>query len=334
MRNLQFKIRSLLLLALTVGALFSCNTEIDNLDIQEPYTYSEKYYKNLRDYKASDHSISFMWFADYSSTQSMGTHFLGLPDSLDICSLWGGIPSDIDGKSGTFYSPKVYNEMRFVQKIKGVKMTTVLFPIINQRKDIMALPEEERVKFFGDEILKAMYDNDLDGIDLDYEIHGDWMYSHFTELVEYLGKYIGPKGKDSQKMLIIDFYGDYPPATVEPYVNYLVRQAYTQGFSEHNAGRLQNYYNMIKWASPEKFIVTENMGDYYFTGGSPFTEANGNQYAEDGERLYSLEGMARWNPIQGRKGGFGAFYGQRDYNNNPPYKYFRRGIQAQNPAIH
>ena len=45
------------------------------------------------------------------------------------------------------------------------------------------------------------------------------------------------------------------------------------------------------------------------------------------------EGMARWNPTQGKKGGFGAFYGHRDYNSNPPYKWFRLGIQIQNPAV-
>ena len=42
----------------------------------------------------------------------------------------------------------------------------------------------------------------------------------------------------------------------------------------------------------------------------------------------------------GRKGGFGAFHGQRDYNTNDsgadkemPYGHLRRAIQLQNPAI-
>jgi hypothetical protein len=80
-------------------------------------------------------------------------------------------------------------------------------------------------------------------------------------------------------------------------------------------------------------VVTENIGDYWRTGGSPFTEADGNTLTPEGDRLYSLEGMARWNPTEGKKGGFGAFYVQRDYNSNPPYKYLRRAIQAQNPAV-
>lgn len=310
-----------------VCGLSSCNTEIENLEIQKPYTYSDQYYANLRAYKASDHQISFMWFSDYTASHSYGLHFLGLPDSLDICSLWGGVPNPNQ-------NPKVYEEMRFCQKVKGMKMTYVTFPSVGSNPWLEDVPEDQRIQAYGDSLLSIVYNNDLDGMDLDYEIHGDWMHGdNFVKLIEYLGQFIGPKGKDKSKLLLVDFYSDYPPAGTEPYVNYFVRQAYTQGFSEHSASRLQDYYNYIAWTAPEKFIVTENIGDHWQNGGSPFTEADGNQYKENGERLYSLEGMARWNPIQGRKGGFGAFYGQRDYNSNPPYKHFRNAIQAQNPAV-
>lgn len=327
-----FKLKTLFGALIMGIALYSC-TDIENLEIQKPYTYNEQYYENLRAYKASDHQVSFMWFADYSSSHSLGIRFLGLPDSLDICSLWGGIPSDIQGKPNTFYNPLVHEEMRFCQKVKGMKMTYVTFPSVGGNSWLETIPEDQRIQAYGDSLLNIIYNNDLDGMDLDYEIAGDWMHGdNFRKLIEYLGQYIGLQGKDRSKLLLVDFYGDYPPRGTEPYVNYFVRQAYTQGFSEHNAGYLQSYYNRIDWAKPEQFIVTENIGDHWQNGGSPFTEADGNQYKENGERLYSLEGMARWNPTQGRKGGFGAFYGQRDYNSNPPYKHLRDGIQAQNPA--
>lgn len=341
--NFKTIISGLFSAVLLAGTMISCNTDIENLDIQKPYTYSEQYYENLRAYKASDHQVSFMWFADYSSSHSMGIRFLGLPDSLDICSLWGGIPSDIEGKPNTFYNPQVHEEMRFIQKVKGTKLTYVTFPGIGTNKWLEKyFPEKDTltsdtlavIKAYGDSLLRIVENNDLNGMDLDYEIHGDWMHgNNFVKLIEYLGQYIGPKSKNPEKMLLVDFYSDYPPAGTEPYVTYFVRQAYTQGFTEHNASRLQSYYDYIEWTAPEKFIVTENIGDHWQNGGSPFTEADGNQYKDNGERLYSLEGMARWNPVQGRKGGFGAFYGHRDYNSNPPYKYFRHGIQAQNPAI-
>lgn len=48
--------------------------------------------------------------------------------------------------------------------------------------------------------------------------------------------------------------------------------------------------------------------------------------------------QARYQPANGRKGGFGAFFIHRDYNvheNNPyPYKRFRECIQIQNPAVY
>ena len=105
MKRMNIKVNLLALLAfgLAGGAVTSC-TEVENEVIQKPYTYSDQYYANLRAYKASDHQVSFMWFADYSSSHSTGIRFVGLPDSLDICSLWGGIPSDVEGKPNTFYN--------------------------------------------------------------------------------------------------------------------------------------------------------------------------------------------------------------------------------------
>ena len=74
-----------------VGSIMAaCDTDIENISIQNPKTYSDLYYQNLRDYKASDHEISFMWFAQWGATNSMAIRFTGLPDSLDICSIWGG----------------------------------------------------------------------------------------------------------------------------------------------------------------------------------------------------------------------------------------------------
>ena len=323
MMTFKTKIKTLCSAFALAGALFSC-TDVENLEIQTPYTYSDQYYENLRAYKASDHQISFMWFADYTSSHSLGIRFMGLPDSLDICSLWGGVPNPKD-------YPLVYEEMRFCQRVKGMRFTYVTIPNTNDdwAKDFMALPEEERIPAIGDYFLSIIYDNELDGIDLDYEISGCWLHgANFVKLIEYLGQYIGPKGKDSSKLLIVD---GWPIDGGYEYLSYFIAQAY----SSYGASDLQNRYNQVAahGLPPERYIVTENMGDYYATGGTPFTEVDGNVESILGGQLYSLEGMARWNPTQGKKGGFGAFYGQRDYNNTLPYKYFRLGIQCQNPAV-
>lgn len=81
-------------------------------------------------------------------------------------------------------------------------------------------------------------------------------------------------------------------------------------------------------------------------GGVEFTEADGNKVDSWGNPIYSVIGMARWNPTQGRKGGFGGYYFEYEYNTTRPanqaigdkekaaipYYSLRRGIQEQNPA--
>lgn len=308
---------------LLFGIIYSCNTDIENVEIQKPYTYDEQYYKNLREYKASEHSISYMWFADYSAAHSVGTRFLGLPDSLDICSLWSGIPTEEN-------NPEAYKEMRFIQNVKGTKIVYCTFPRVSNQPDIMALPEEERVAAYGNQVLNTISKYGLDGIDMDYEMKADWLYGkRMVELLEYLGQYIGPKGKDPSKLLIVDVVGNNQLEGGYEYLSYLVSQSYGAG----NAAALQEAYDKVSaYLPPERFVVTANMGDYHATGGVEFVDVTGNSTSAYGGPLYNLEGMSRWNPNEGKKGGFGAFYGQRDYNNEPPYKYFRRAIQQQNPA--
>lgn len=321
----------ILLLSLLCSLFIGCEKQnlSEALDIQSPYKYGDVYYQNLREYKASNHSIAFGWFADYTQHHSVALRFMGLPDSLDICSLWGGIPTLKKDDPYAFCDTVAYNEMRFVQKVKGTKFTYVTFPGINGT-EFMELPEDERVKAYGDRLLKIVEDNDLDGMDLDYEIQGDWMHgAHFVELIQYLGQFIGPRGQNPQKLLIVD---GWPIDGGYENLSYFVSQAY-QSFG---ASDLQRRYNEVAahGLDPKRFIVTENIGDYWANGGVSFVTADGDSKSYFGGKLYSLEGMARWNPIQGRKGGFGAFYMHRDYNLTPPYKHFRRGIQLQNPAVH
>lgn len=325
----------LALVGVCCGFLYSC-TEVEPLSLQNPYEYDEAYYRNLREYKASDHQVCFGWLSDIAFTHCPGCRFLGIPDSLDICSLWGGIPSDVPGKHNTFYNPQVHEEMRFVQKVKGTKMIYVTFPGVGSHPWLKDIPEDKRVQAFGDSLLRVVYDNDLDGLDLDYEISGDWMHGeNFVELIKYLGAHIGPKGKDSSKILCVDYWADPPYSETEPYVNYFVKQAYTKS-SSGSTSSLDNMYSYVSWIPTKKFIVTESVAETP-SGGALYTEyVDGNRNDKSlvfsGEPLRSIEAMARWNPEQGKKGGFGGFCIQYDYNNQPGYKYIRMGIQLQNPS--
>ncbi len=336
-----------ILLNMVVVAAFAlgfvaCDTDIESIQVQKPFKYTEEYYANLRAYKETDHAICYVWFADYQSTTSPAYRFAGLPDSVDIVSLWGGIPQpDVN--------PVAYKEMWEMRNKKGTKIVSVYITQIRMYQKELGLKDEDIVldypegetpmwiKTLADWMLQTMWDNKLDGIDLDNEPNGDVLDGkHFTTFVKYLGSHIGPKGADTTKLLVVD--GWTPQAAVSEYINYLVSQAYASS----GAGDLQSRYNTAQSSNipAHKFIVTENIGDYYPNGGVPFTEADGRTHYDDGKRIYSLEGMARWNPTQGRKGGFGAFYVQRDYNTNEsggdksmPYGHLRRAIQFQNPAI-
>lgn len=320
-----------LLLILGVMGICSCEFEAEPIQLQKDNTYSDTYYKNLRDYKASDHQVCFGWFAGYDGNMhSPGSRFTGLPDSIDIVSLWGGIPSDVPGKPNTFYNLIIHQEMRFVQKVKGTKFTFVTFPGVNNQKWVMEKPESERVKVYGDSLLRIVYNNNLDGMDLDYEIAGDWMHgANFVKLIEYLGQFIGPKGKDKSKLLIVD---GWPIDGGYEYLNYFVSQAYRST----GAADLQNRFNTVSalGLDSKRYIVTETIAETD-RGGHLFTDANGNTQSKyfPSEPLRSIEGMASWNPTQGPKGGFGGFRIEYDYHAVPGYKYISKGIQIQNPQV-
>jgi hypothetical protein len=329
-------------------AYTGCEVEPVALEIQTPNTYDEQYYANLRAYKQSDHCLFFGWYAAYAPLEgvggykdpaSWGERILGLPDSVDVISLWMGIPSN-DPNSPS-YAPVAYADWKFVREKKGTRFVATTITRMNKEitlkdgttYDLRANHTDEGIEVYGQYLVDQALDADVDGIDLDYEPEGDWLSgAQFTKLVKYIGQYFGPQGQYPDKILTIDFYGSYPSADTEPYANYFIRQAYTQGFTEHSATRLQSY---LSWIPPEKFIVTEQMGLWYENAGSPFTEADGNTLTAEGTRMYSLEGMARWNPTQGRKAGFGGFYFDRDYySKNGPYYNIRRCIQIANPAVH
>ena len=52
---------------------------------------TEEYYKALREYKKTDHSICFGWFSGWTGAGTdMYNQLRGIPDSMDVVSIWGG----------------------------------------------------------------------------------------------------------------------------------------------------------------------------------------------------------------------------------------------------
>lgn len=328
------KIMKYIMPLLLIACMFaSCDTDVENATVVAPTTYGPQYYKNLRDYKKSDHSIAWGWFADYTQSTSLATRFLGLPDSLDICSLWGGIPSDDSTHVDTHYLPEVYREMKYVQEVKGTRLVVPTIIRIRTRPEfydsiwVKQNDPQAAMRAYAQDLLRPIFENGLDGIDMDYEPEGDPLSgSNLDYFVEYVGQFVGPMASpdntftypdgftikgNPEMLLCIDYYRSAPGPNTNQYTNWYVNQTYGGG-----PGRLP-----FNGCPTEKVVYTENVGDNW-------------KSPECGKLLT----YARYQPATGRKGGFGAFFMHRDYINTgygcSNYANMRHGIQIQNPAIH
>ncbi len=64
------------------------STKAYNEKVQRMY---DAYWNGIRDYKKSDHAITYGWFGGWSATDGLPQSFLSnLPDSVDMVSIWGG----------------------------------------------------------------------------------------------------------------------------------------------------------------------------------------------------------------------------------------------------
>ncbi len=328
------KIMKYIMPLLLIACMFvSCDTDVENTTVVAPTTYGPQYYKNLRDYKKSDHSIAWGWFTDYTQSTSLATRFLGLPDSLDICSLWGGIPSDDSTHVDTHYLPEVYREMKYVQEVKGTKLVVPTIIRIRTRPEfydsiwVKQNDPQAAMRAYAQDLLRPIFENGLDGIDMDYEPEGDPLSGgNLDYFVEYVGQFVGPMASpdntftypdgftikgNPEMLLCIDYYGSAPSSNTNQYTNLYVNQTYGGSPGGQPFGG----------CPAEKMVYTENVGDNW-------------KKPECGKLLT----YARYQPATGRKGGFGAFFMHRDYINTgygcSNYANMRRGIQIQNPAIH
>ena len=302
------KIMKYIMPLLLIACMFaSCDTDVENATVVAPTTYGPQYYKNLRDYKKSDHSIAWGWFADYTQSTSLATRFLGLPDSLDICSLWGGIPSDDSTHVDTHYLPEVYREMKYVQEVKGTRLVVPTIIRIRTRPEfydsiwVKQNDPQAAMRAYAQDLLRPIFENGLDGIDMDYEPEGDPLSGgNLDYFVEYVGQFVGPMAspdstftypvgftiKGNPNMLLcIDYYGSAPSGNTNKFTNWYVNQTYGG-----SPGRVP-----FSGCPTEKVVYTENVGDNW-------------KAAECGQLL----NYARYQPSTCRKGGFGAFFMHRD----------------------
>lgn len=275
----------------------------------------ETYWENLRAYKKSDHAIAFGWFGFWNggTTKTSGA-LRNCPDSMDIISIWG------PNKYGL--SEKMIEDLRYVQQVKGTRVTYTCFfhkisnflPGTEWEETVENIPKLARA--MADTIAKYGYD----GIDLDQEAApGDIFYKgeNMAVFLKELRQLIGPN-----KLILVDGYINRLNKEGAKYVDYAISQAYGTGAYTALQSRYDGVDHLFR---PEQFIVTENFEKYWKTGGTTY-------YNEENKKMPSLLGMATWNPETGRKGGMGSYHMEYECAHDPDYKFMRQAIQIQNPA--
>lgn len=356
------------LMVFTLGGLLGCSdwTDVKSKDFFEKP--SEDYYQSLRDYKKSDHQVTFGWFGNWTGKgSSMVNSLMGLPDSIDFVSIWGNWRNLDEAR---------LEDKRLAKEVKGIRalMCFIVANVGDQltpqevrdnykengfNSELEAVnaywgwedDNDEKIKGAIEKYANAICDTidkyDYDGFDIDYEPHygapgniagGTGRVNRMDIFVKALSKRVGIKS-GTGRLLVVDGEPQSMPAETGPYFDYFIVQAYNCSGDSNLDGRLNstiaNYKEVL---TPEevarKYIVTENFESFAQTGGVNYTDRYGN-------RMLSLDGMARWSPIIDgkliRKGGCGTYHMEYDYTNQDAtymeYKYIRRSISLMNPTV-
>lgn len=330
-------------------------TEADQIDVPG---HPEAYYKQLRAYKNSSHERAFGWFGGWIGQGArLSNSLCGLPDSLDMVSLWGGWGNLNDAKK---------EDLRTVQRQKGTK---VVFTIILKDVGEGCTPaefasKEDKAAFWGyeagnDEAIQAacekyanaicdsLFKYDYDGFDLDFEPgygnRGNLCMKDSEDpkpmlwFVNALSKRIG-RLSGTGKLLIIDGESWSSPAELAPCYDFIIEQAYNCKKYTDLDDRFTRYIKHFREHRDvrelaEMYIVTENFEAYRGAGGVTHT-------TRDGQKVNSLKGMALWKPMldgeEVQKGGAGVYrieYEYEQYHIVGTYPYTRESIRCMNPSI-
>lgn len=342
-------------------------------DMADPYYESLREWKETR--HTISYVYFAAWAPPEGATslfieyKTMRPRLMALPDSLDIVNLWMGTPMKEEYTDACFYgnvknpetgeiehaplhaydySPYAYADLEYCQKVKGTRFVMhadashygqefdLLDEATGEKKHwVVERGNRASIEAYAKLVVDIVNTHGLDGVDFDYE---GWGSQDMFWAIQKAGEYFGPKGSDPSKLLIIDYFGSYPGAEVEPYIDYLVKQAYSaQGSSVGGPG----------WCPEEKMVYCEQYeqssgdGPNYLNGGYPT-----GMTTEGGAKMYTLERYARYaNEAGNGAGGFGAYYIDNDYANGVDalrakgyagnygtYAFLRRAIQIVNPA--
>ena len=347
------KIKNILAVsALALTTLASCSKWTD-MEIQHPVDltkpgHDEAYYKALRDYKNSDHQIAFSYYSAWTGVgTNMQSSLMGLPDSVDLVSLWGGWKNPTEAQ---------LKDLRAAQQKKGLK-AMICFLVLDMGAGVTPDPTEAEKaalkegeswthKYWGwstaqtpegkaarraavvkyaNAICDVIEKYGYDGFDIDAEPN----YSHpfstnyemwrmdkedgvstLTLFIETLGKRIGPMAETEagrKRILAVDGEPDALPPTHAKYFNYFIIQAYGDGVGYSN-GHFQGMLRAYKDVLSVEEICKKSIFVVNFESGA----TRGGQAG-----LGQILNFALQNPVVDgvtyRKGGVGAFRVDLEY---------------------
>ena len=157
------KIVNILIAVFITMNFFGCDdwTEMENKTF-EPAPLPDEYYAALREYKKSDHALAFGWFGSWSNQGSSSLYYSlkGIPDSVDIVSIWGPYGSLTDYQK---------EDLKYVQEVLG---TRVVFTVFSH--NMANLPGKfeniaENIPAAAQAIADTIHKYGYDGIDFDHE---------------------------------------------------------------------------------------------------------------------------------------------------------------------
>lgn len=373
MKNLLYTI----LAALGALMFIQCSdwTEMEPKFTEPVNINSEDYYKALREYKKSKHPIVFGWYSDWTGTgANMYNQLRGIPDSMDIISLWGGAFNlseaqksdlkEVREKKGTrvLYCQHIMDigrshtpesvEKDFIvdgvqYKSKGEAMAAYWgwyegWPNRNGYGDTSPEGIENAIRKYARVIIDSINKYKYDGFDIDFEPNFSYpgdicCYSDRMHiLLDELSKEFGPKSGTGRILMV-----DGEPQTLNtesgPLLDYYVVQAYYNTGDTGYDNSLDSRFGRLlnKFGS----IETEAQILSKTVWCEDFERHKGDggpQFTtRDGIVTYSLKGMAMYY----RPGVEARIGGVGAYRFNlcrPVNDYFimREVIQVLNPANH
>lgn len=328
-------------------------TEIENLDIDVPGK-SEAYYENLKAYKESDHPLAFGWYSGWvGSGASLKYSLAGVPDSMDMVSIWG------NWGNITPMTPEMRNDLKYAQEVKHIKVYGSVIVLwigdyitpeaYNDRAEKCAEywgfsnDDEESVKVAIDKYARVLCDSIVsigyDGLDVDWEPYGSGVMgqatinngncgddSRFAWFLECCNKYLTAAGKE----LIVDGEIKYIPPRCVPMIDKFVFQAYSyhgytaEGCNSYMAECIEKFK---EHTTPEdfakRFIVTEDFERFSQSGGGKLQE-----YAA---------WIPTYNGVVMPKGGCGTYHMEYEFTvpgMDGTYPQMRKAIQIMNPTVY